>query len=136
MVLTRALVDSGCTGSCINKGFVWSHRIPTQKSPIAIPVFNADGTPNDLGNITHFVDARLCVGGHKEDTQLAVVKLGSTLIFLGHDWLKRHNPSVNWNLGSLVFDRCPKSCGYIQEDFTMDEDVKPPPPHHSLDNGD
>ena len=136
MISARALIDSGCTGSCIDEGFVQSNRIPTQKSPITIPVFNADGTPNDLGKITHFVDAKLCIGEHKEDIQLAVVKLGSTPVFLGHDWLKKHNPSVDWNFGGLAFDRCPKSCGYIQEDFTMDKNIEPPPPYQSLEGGD
>ena len=136
VVSTRAQIDSGCTSSCINEGFVRSNRIPTRKSPITIPMFNADGTPNDLGKITHFVDTKLCIGKHREDIQLAVVKLGTTPIFLGHDWLKKHNPSVDWNLGGLAFDRCPKSCGYIQEDFTMDKDIEPPPPYHSLEGGD
>jgi len=31
-------------------------------------------------------------------------------IFLGHDWLVKHNPEVNWNNGMIKFTRCPGSC--------------------------
>ena len=40
----HALVDSGCTASCIDHKFVEDNKIPTKKFPQAIPVFNADGT--------------------------------------------------------------------------------------------
>jgi ribosomal protein L16/L10AE len=26
---------------------------------------------------------------------------------LGYDWIKNHNPSINWQTGSIDFDRCP-----------------------------
>ena len=43
---TMALIDSGCTGSSIDEGFVQQHHIPTHELPQSIPVYNADGTPN------------------------------------------------------------------------------------------
>ena len=53
----------------------------TQKFPITIPVFNANGTPNDLRKFTPFVKAELCIGKHRENVQLAVVKLGLMPVF-------------------------------------------------------
>ena len=50
------LIDSGCTGSCIDIGLVQRQRIPTQKLPVPQPVYNADGTLNAAGKITEFVD--------------------------------------------------------------------------------
>jgi hypothetical protein len=52
----RALLDSGCTGSCIDKGFVKRNDIRTRKVPRPIPVYNADGTLNEGGPITEFVE--------------------------------------------------------------------------------
>ena len=43
---TRALIDSGCTGSCINQQFVVNHKILTKQMPLAIPVYNTDSTLN------------------------------------------------------------------------------------------
>jgi hypothetical protein len=31
-------------------------------------------------------------------------------VFLGHNWLKHHNPSVDWKDSQVVFDRCPPVC--------------------------
>src|SRR5204863_2642662 len=31
-------------------------------------------------------------------------------IFLGHDWLKLHNPSIDWREGIITMDRCPPFC--------------------------
>ncbi|SJL02762.1 uncharacterized protein ARMOST_06098 [Armillaria ostoyae] len=27
-------------------------------------------------------------------------------LYLGHDWLKRHNPVINWETGTVIFGRC------------------------------
>ena len=47
-----ALVDSGCTGSCIDIDVVRRFKIPTKKLKVPTPVYNADGTLNQLGKIT------------------------------------------------------------------------------------
>src|SRR3984957_7269360 len=41
-----ALLDSGSTGSCINKRFIRENNIPTRKMARPIPTYNADGTLN------------------------------------------------------------------------------------------
>ena len=47
-----ALLDSGCTGSCIDEDFVRQHGIVTRKTALPIPVYNADSSPNATGSIT------------------------------------------------------------------------------------
>ena len=66
----------------------------------------------------------MTVGNHSERIQLAVTKLGNPELFLGMDWLKDHNPSIDWTQGRLSFDRCPDACGYTTElrDAEDDED--------------
>ncbi len=103
---TRALIDSGCTGSAINQAYVTKHGLDTRKALIPIPVYNADGTRNQGGDITEFVELSLTIGDHRERIDLAVTNLGKKDIYLGHDWLKRHNPSVNWERGTIIFGRC------------------------------
>ncbi len=38
-------------------------------------------------------------------------------MFLGHDWLVKHNPKVNWKNGTIRFTRCPESCIIKHEDI-------------------
>lgn len=71
-----------------------------------IPVYNADGTHNQAGDITKFVELHLSIGRHHEQIDLAVTDLGSKDLYLGHDWLKCHNPVINWKTSSIIFGRC------------------------------
>ncbi|SJK98310.1 uncharacterized protein ARMOST_01575 [Armillaria ostoyae] len=103
---TRGLVDSGCTSSAINRAFVQRHNLDTVKTAIPIIVYNADGSHNKGGDITEYVEVRLAIGDHEERIDLAVTDLGSKDLYLGHDWLKRHNPVINWETGTVIFGRC------------------------------
>lgn len=42
---------------------------------------------------------------------LAQVFTGSPSAVLGLQWLRYHDPLVNWNDGKLLFTRCPPGCG-------------------------
>ncbi len=103
---TKALIDSGCTGSAINQAYVEKHNLDTKKALIPIPVYNADGTCNQGGDITEFIELLMTIGEHHERIDLAVTNLGKKDIYLGHDWLKHHNPSVNWEHGTIIFSCC------------------------------
>ncbi|SJL05370.1 uncharacterized protein ARMOST_08737 [Armillaria ostoyae] len=103
---TRGLVDSGCTSSAINRAFVQKHHLDTVKTAIPIIVYNADGSRNKGGDITEYVEVRLTIGNHEERIDLAVTDLGVKDLYLGHDWLKRHNPVINWETGTVIFGHC------------------------------
>jgi hypothetical protein len=105
------LIDSGCTMSAIDKSFVEKHRINTIPIANPMPVYNADGTRNQHGDITEFVELNLDIKGHRERISLMVTQLRSHTIFLGMEWLQRHNPDINWITRHLEFTRCPKDCG-------------------------
>ena len=65
---TPALVDCGATGQFINQDYVWKHRLTTRKLTRPIPVFNVDGTWNEVGSIKEVVDAILRFEEHTEQT--------------------------------------------------------------------
>ena len=94
--LMKALIDSGCTGSCINKEFVEKHGLNMIKLPKSIPVFNTDGS-NIAGWLTHMVQLQMIIGNHKEIMELGVSNLGTSNIFL--DW-KGKTIEFNCCLGS------------------------------------
>jgi hypothetical protein len=105
-----ALLDSRCKGSCINVKYVQKHGLHTQKLARPIPVLNADGQPNSEGPISEFISLELWIGQHWERMEFGVTNLGKGEIFLGHDWLKINNPSIDWRKGLVEFDRCPSDC--------------------------
>ena len=119
------LIDSGCTGSCVDRKFVERNGISTTKLRVPIPIYNADGSVNAAGSITDFVELRMTLKDHTERITLAVTDLGKTDLFIGHDWLKIHNPSIDWQSGTVTFDRCPDACGYNLDFLDIDTDPDP-----------
>jgi len=49
--------------------------------------------------------------------EAAVTDLNGTDMFLGHDWLVKHNPEVNWKNKTIKFTRCPRSYTMKHEDI-------------------
>jgi len=104
----KALVDSGCTHTEIDEQLVKDKRIQTKPINFSFEVFNTDGTRN--GEVTKVAPLEIKINGHKEQLKAAVINLKSTDMFLGHDWLVKHNPEVNWKNGTIKFTRCLGSC--------------------------
>ena len=107
---TRALIDSGATGSFIDSGFIAKHRLPTKRLSRAIPVYNVAGTQNESGSILEVVDVVIDYKGHGERTLLAVTGLGNKDVILGYTWLREHNPEINWQTQEIKLSRCPNRC--------------------------
>jgi hypothetical protein len=117
-----ALIDSGCTASAIDRSFVEKNKINTQKVAKPAPVYNADGTKNNGGEITDFVELCMTIGGHQERISFMVTNIRSHSIFLGSDWLLRHNPEIDWDKKEVSFSRCPKDCGKEFEPLLRNEE--------------
>ena len=43
-----------------------------------------------------------------------VVNLGKATLILGHNWLKKHNPEVDWETGKIKMTRCPPACRHAR----------------------
>jgi len=89
----KALVNSRCTHTGIDKQLVKEKRIQTKKINFSFEVFNADGTKN--GEITKVAPLEVEINRHKETLEAAVTDLDRTDMFLEYDWLVKHNPEVN-----------------------------------------
>jgi len=111
----KALVDSRCTHTGINEQLVKEKRIQMKLINFSFEVFNADGTKN--GEVTRIVPLEIEINSYKEQLKAAVTDLNGTDIFLGHDWLVKHNPEVNWKNGTIKFTRCPEGCTMKHEDI-------------------
>jgi len=104
----KALVDSGCTHTGIDEQLVKDKKIQMKPINFSFDVFNADRTKN--GEVTRVAPLEIKVNSHKEQLEAAVTDLNGTDMFLGHDWLVKHNPEVNWKNRTIKFTRCPGSC--------------------------
>jgi transposase InsO family protein len=106
-----ALVDSGATGRFIDRDYVKANRLTTRTLSNPIPVRNVDGTPNgETGYITEAVDLILRYKNHSERTLFAVTGLGKQNLILGHSWLQKHNPEIDWASGEVKMSRCSARC--------------------------
>jgi len=106
----EALLDCGATGSLIDRDFVRSKGMNTQTLSHNIPVFNVDSSPNEAEQISEVVDVVLRYKTHSERMLLAVSRLGKQNLILGYDWLKDHNPKIDWEKGEVEMTRCLLHC--------------------------
>jgi len=106
----KALLDSRATGSFIDRDFVCSKEMNTRTLLCNILVFNVDGSPNEVGRISEVVDVVLRYKTHSERMLLAVSGLGKQSLILGYDWLKDHNPKIDWEKGEVEMTHCPLRC--------------------------
>ena len=111
----KALVDSRCTHTEIDEQLVKDRRIQTKPINFSFKVFNADGTKN--GEVIKMAPLEVEINRHKEQLEAAVTDLNGTDIFLGYNWLVKHNPEVNWKNGTIKFTRCLESCTMKHEDI-------------------
>ena len=88
-------------------------------------MFNADRSQNIGGKLTHIAQLKINIEGHEEIMDLGVSNLGKSDIFLGHNWLRHHNPDIDWRRKIIQFNRCPGSC--YQEEIGEDpeQEIEP-----------
>ena len=79
----KALVDSRCTYTGIDKQLVKDKRIQTRPINFSFEVFNVDGTKNR--EITKVALLEVEINEYKKQLEAAVMDLNSMDIFLGHD---------------------------------------------------
>ena len=111
----KALVDSGCTHIGIDKKLVKDKRIQMKPIYFSFEVFNTDGTKNR--EVTKVISLEIEVNGHIEQLEAIVMDLNGMDMFLGHDWLVKHNLEVNWKNRTIKFMRCLESCKMKHQDI-------------------
>ena len=78
-------------------------------------VFNADRMKNR--EVTKVMPLEIEINGHKKQLEVVVTDLNGMDMFLGHDWLVKHNPEVNQKNGTIKFIRCLGSCKMKHQDI-------------------
>jgi len=91
-----ALIDSGTTENFIDQETVKKLKLGSKKLSEPVRLRNIDGTYNQSGSVTHFIDLLVSRGGRKITQRFYVTNLGSDRIILGYPWLRAFNPEINW----------------------------------------
>ena len=110
-----ALLDSRANTTFIDKAV--AERLGLTLEALANPtrVSNVDSSHNSAGDVTHAVNVTIDFLGHQEDLRAKVTNLGRNSLILGYTWLKKHNPTIDWEKGMVKFNRCPRSCHMLQD---------------------
>jgi len=108
----------------INTAFALKNNLALQTLKTPLLVKNIDGSPNTAGPIcsTTIQTIRITMlihHYHQEHSEFYVTNVSTHDIILGTDWLKAHNPELNWTTSRLAFTHCPPSCILSSKDLTI-----------------
>ncbi|KIM54687.1 hypothetical protein SCLCIDRAFT_99939, partial [Scleroderma citrinum Foug A] len=81
-----ALLDSGATGCFVDNSWALDRHLQLSKLMKPVPVLNVDGTRNE-----------------------------EVPLILSHDWLKKHNPNIDWTTGDVRLSCCPPECKSLMD---------------------
>lgn len=104
------MVDSGATTKFMNRRFVRENKVRTRKLKHPIPLYNIDGSLNKDGSISEIAVLYMKIGDHEEKVVFTITDIGPEDVILGLDWLREHNPEIDWEQGSFKLSRCPDTC--------------------------
>ena len=96
------LLDSGANTTFIDKAVAEQLGLTLEALANPIHVFNVDGSRNSAGDITHTVNITVDFLGHQEELHAKVTNLGKNSLILGYMWLRKHNPTIDWEKGVMV----------------------------------
>jgi hypothetical protein len=117
------LINSGATGGFIHEHLVEERGMEREPLPLPFPVYNANGMLNHGGQITHVVRLRITVQDHTEVFPFAITDTGKSDVIIGYNWLRKHNPELDWEKNELKFTRCPPACkrARLQEEWDEED---------------
>ena len=123
LLAMKALIDCGAMAEFINHKFVCACELQMYLVLHPIGLYNADGSPNEIGKITEAIDLVIQYKGHRSPSKFYISSVGHKVIVLGHTWLAEHSPDINWHTGEVKMTRCPDYCGHTEADAGRPEGI-------------
>jgi hypothetical protein len=94
--MMKILINSGSQDNVISKEYVEQQGFTLKRLLYEIIPRNADGTINEAGAIKYSVELKVKIESHHLVESFYVIGLGrKSSCFLGHTWLKKHNPYID-----------------------------------------
>jgi hypothetical protein len=100
-IVDEGFLDCGATGKFIDQSYAKRQGLELEDLENPIKVYNVDGTLNKRGTIKHYVDLIIQIHGRTCKERFLVTGLGKQKIILEFPWLKKMNPIINWEKGTL-----------------------------------
>jgi hypothetical protein len=109
------MIDSGATGNFMSTKFAQENNIPTAKREDAYSLSAINGTKIsssiDQSKTQKLVDKMtrplpMAIGKHHEEITFDLIGIANHEVVLGIPWLRKHNPTIDWAKGKLVFPDC------------------------------
>jgi hypothetical protein len=107
-ICSPAMIDSGATALFVSKRFMQHQHIIYSPLPNTITLHNIDGSKNKAGLLTHFAHLTLMIGSWNKPTNFLITDLSLEDIILGLPWLKKVNPTIDWDFGEMEIPNSPK----------------------------
>ena len=109
------LLDSGVNATFIDTSVTEWLGLPLEALATPIHVFNVNGSCNLVDDVMHTTTITMEYLGHREELCAEVTNLGKNLLILGYTWLKKHNPVIDWQMGTMKLSHYPHSCHILQD---------------------
>ena len=100
-VMVEVLLDSRATDLVISSEFTRKQRFKLKKMENLIYVRNV---------IKNTVKVNIYYQGHKEKTEIDIIRRQKWSVILGILQLAHHNSEINWRTGEVKMMRCPEKC--------------------------
>ncbi len=101
--LVQAMIDSGAAGDFLDLSLAKELGIPTQLLPHPQAVTALDGRPLEPGRVTEATQSlRLTIHQHQQEETFYLIDSPEYPVILGHPWLRRHNPWIDWSAGTIL----------------------------------
>ena len=100
----KGLIDTGADAVIINQRLVDKYNLPTTRLPQPIIFCNTDDSVNKSGQITHRVEGHFILKNKKLPTNWYVANIGRDEVIFGMPWIRKYNPSIDWESGQVSFD--------------------------------
>lgn len=95
-------IDSGADGNIMDESLAMQFGQEEVPLDTPIPAKALDG--HLLGTVTHQTSPvhMLLSGNHNETIRFHLLPSSNIPLILGHPWLRRHNPHVDWTTGTIL----------------------------------
>jgi hypothetical protein len=106
------MVDCRAIEDFVDKSYAKKIQIPIDKKKVPCQVLAVDRREVTSGLVTHNTMVELIVNDHHKKIKLYCITIGNLPIIVGLLWLCKHNLTINWKKGKVIFnlDKCVREC--------------------------